>query len=512
MKKINRTKAVAKNIYFSFITQAVIVFINFLSRTVFIKQLGNNYLGINGLFYNILTLLSLSELGFGNAIIYSLYKPIANNDEKKISAIMNFYGKVYKYIFLIISIIGLSIVPFLKYIINMDEASKFPLNEIKIYYLLFLINSLFSYLYAYKSNLIVANQKAYIVKKYNLVTIIIQFIVQMVILLLFKNYAAYLIVQIICTFGNNISIAKKTEKMYPFITNVEEIEENEKNSICKNVKSIFIYKIATTFVENIDNILISIMVGTAVVGYYSNYHMIVNGVLGVITMFFASFTASVGNLNVEKEELKKEKVFDDIIFLNSFIMSVAATAFIICFEPFINWWIGNEYVLNKYVTLIIILNFYIYGILNPVCVFRDTTGKFKESRNIAIILMFLNLILSIFLGKIWGLFGILFATAISKLFTNVWYQPYILYRDVFKSNVFKYYYRQLKNLLIIAISSFVSWMIIRNINCNNLISLIIKALISISVTTLIFGFLNYKEDSLKNLIERLKFIIMGRNK
>lgn len=501
---MNRTEKTKKNVIYSFISQFFIIFLNFISRTIFIKILGNEILGINSLFTNILTLLSLTELGFGNAITYSLYKPIHDDDKKKITGIMNFYKKVYRYVAFIILGIGIILLPFLKYIVNLGESSTLNLFQIRIYFILFILNSLSSYLLAYKSNLIMADQKMFIIKKINLFITIFQFIVQSLCLIFFKNYFIYLVLQILFTFMNNVIISATSDKMYPYLKNNKlKIEDKDKSAILSNVKSIFIYKVATNIVENVDNILISILVGTVSVGLYSNYHMITSSLLGIISIFFSSFTASIGNLNIESDNKKKENIFYEVMIINSFIMIISTVCLLNCFGSFISFWVGESNKLSFLLTIVICFNYYIYGVLNPICVYRDSTGIFKEAKNISIVLAILNLVLSILLGKFYGMMGILGATFISKLLTNFWYQPYILFRDIFKSKPSQFFYDQLKNLIILFIAYVISYKFILIFNISGILLIVVSFIVSVIISFILVLVAYINDDNFKKLLSRL---------
>lgn len=501
---MNRTEKTRKNVIYSFISQFLIIFLNFVSRTIFIKILGNEILGLNSLFTNILTLLSLTELGFGNAITYSLYKPIHDGDNDKIAGIMNFYKKVYRYVAIIILCIGVTLLPFLKFIVNLDVNSTLNLFHIRIFFILFIFNSLSSYLLAYKSNLIMADQKMFVIKKINLFITIFQFITQSVSLLVFRNYFIYLIIQIVFTFLNNVIISITSDKLYPFLKNNNKIiEDKEKKSILSNVKSIFIYKVATNIVENVDNILISIMVGTISVGLYSNYHMITNSLLGIISIFFASFTASIGNLNIESDNQKKENIFHEVMIINSFIMIVSTVCLLNCFDNFISFWVGESNRLGFLLTVVICLNYYIYGVLNPICVYRDSTGIFKEAKNISIVLAILNLFLSIIMGKYFGMIGILGATFISKLLTNFWYQPYILFKHIFNNNSLKFFVDQIKNFIVLLIAYALSYSIISLFNISGILLIITSFIISGLISSLLVLLVYIRDKNFKKLIMRI---------
>lgn len=494
----NRTFNSLKNLFYSFGIQIGILVINFISRTIFIRVLGAEYLGINGLFTNILTLLSLAELGFGNAIIYSMYKPLAKGDTKKLSALVNFYRKIYIRVAVIVSLIGILLLPFLKYIVKTD----LPIDRLSIYYLLFLGNTIASYILAYKNSIINADQKVYILKICLFITNIIQAILQITILYATKNYVLYLTVQILCTLFNNAIVSYKADKIYPFIKDKQTLGEKEKKEIYQNVSAIFIYKLSGTLLNNTDNILISMLLGTIYVGYYSNYYMITSSLIGIVMMIFNSVTASVGNLIVEGNSGQQLKVFEEMNFIAFIICGIISITLLNVFNEFIAIWVGTEFILKNNVVLMIIINFYIMGMLNPIWIFRDTTGIFKETKNVSIILGILNIVLSLILGKICGLFGILLATAVSRLLTSCWYHPYILYRDIFKVPIKKYFLRQAYYILVLVLTSAIMFYISCMINATSLILIIFKCIINVLGAGIVFVIMLYKTREFQGVYDR----------
>ena len=267
----SRTSNSIRNIVVSVGCQLATLVLSFITRTLFIHILGTDYLGINGLFSNILSVMSLADLGFGTAIVYTLYRPLMENDQKQISAVINFYGKVYTIVAAIMLIVGVGIVPFLKYLVNLENELPF----LHLYYILFLLDSVCSYLYVYKSAVLEADQKNYIVKTNRTVFLLITNVVKLIVLYCTRNYFSYLIVQIIGTLLSNISIYRIAEKKYPYLRNSnEQLGKTEKKSIIDNVKSLFLYKIGGVILNSTDNILISAIVSTTVVGLYSNYSLL----------------------------------------------------------------------------------------------------------------------------------------------------------------------------------------------------------------------------------------------
>ena len=224
-----------KNAFANIIGQVIQVVLQFLCRTIFIKLLSTEYLGLNGLFTNVLSMLSLAELGFGNALIYSMYKPIHNNDKKQICHLINFYRKIYIYITIIIFILGISLLPFLQNFIK-DFENYNELENLYLIYILYLINTLCSYVYIYKRSIIDANQKNYITIIIQKAVNIFQNIIQIIFLYLTKNFIIYLIIQIICTLVSNIIISKIADKMFPYLKEDTKNlpEKYEQHKILKN--------------------------------------------------------------------------------------------------------------------------------------------------------------------------------------------------------------------------------------------------------------------------------------
>lgn len=506
----SRTNKSVKNIYYGLSYQVIVLVLSFLSRTIFINILGAEYLGINGLYSNILQVLSLADLGMGSAMTFSLYKPLSDNNRLLIASLMNFYKKVYNYIALFVVFFGLALVPFLDTFVNTN--TNFPNKE--LYYILFLSNSVLSYLFISNSTIIIADQKNYLIKKYSLIFEVSKFIIQVIILIFIKNYTLYLLVQVFATFTKNMYIARKSKQMYPYITdNNASLNELEKKNIFDNVKSMFVYKIGGVILNNTDNILISFMIGTIYVGLYSNYLLIVNGIKGFTDILFTSMTASVGNLNAETEinPLKKvekntEKVYEGINFLAFWIYGFCSIALFILLNDFIALWIGKEYVFSNNAVLIIVLNFYLPGSLSATILFRDTTGLFKQTKYVFIITSIINLLLSLIFGVYFGLIGILSATLISRLLTNFWFEPYMLYRHFFKKSALKYYLKQARYFIMLLLITIVIISINSYLNLSGIYGFIIKIVFCIAIPNIVImvSFKNTDEYILiKNKIENI---------
>ena len=500
MAKKSRTYNSSLNLLSSFGKQMITLILGFVSRWFFIKILGASYLGINGLFANIISVLSMADLGFGSAIVYSMYKPLAENNERKLAALLQFYKRVYKVIALVISVVGFRLIPFLKYLVKLDT----PIEHIEIYYILFLANVIISYLYSYKMCIITADQKDYLLNIYSFVFTIIQFVLQLVVLFALKNYIVYLVVQILCSFANNVFSSRKAVQHYPFIINKEKLSSAEKQEISKNIKSMFLYKIGGVLLNNTDNILISTLVGTITVGFYSNYSMIVQSIDTFARMFFSSINAGIGNLSVSEDIEYQFKIYKIVDFIAYMIYGFCTVCLFILMGDFIELCYGKEYRLETIICALIVINFYIPGIISANSVYRNATGMFKQMKYLLIITSFINLVLSVILGIKYGLFGIFLATGVSRLLTNVWYEPMILYKKYFHHRIREYIITHLSRDVILILV-----LVVVNFTCKicrhlNIVSFLVKTIICGATTLLLLIIIYWRTEEFVVLRARMK--------
>ncbi|MEG0442784.1 MAG: hypothetical protein RR548_07460 [Carnobacterium sp.] len=434
-----RTENSIKNAVFVILGQLLGILLSFISRTFFIRLLNAEYLGVHGLFTDVLSILSLAELGFGSAVIYGLYKPLAIKDEKKIKALMNFYALIYKLVGLAVLILGLILLPFLTFVIK--DTPNIP--HLNLIYLLFLFDSVFTYLFAYKRSLIIADQKNYIVTYYSRSFFALVNILQILVLYLTKNFILYLLVQIVFTVIENILLSKKADSMYPFLKtkNKEKLNEADKKELYKNVKAMALHRIGGVAVEGTDNILVSAFVGIIWVGLYSNYLLVLNAINSILNPLFDSVTASVGNLNAVESKEHSFTIYKNMLFINFWLVGFCAISLWILLTPFIVLWIGPNYVMNEMLVTLTVLNFYIKGMRKTTLLFKDAFGLFWNDRYKPVVELCVNLIVSITLATYFGFVGILLGTLISTLTTVFWIEPYVLYKNGFKTTVKDYFLR-----------------------------------------------------------------------
>lgn len=433
-----RFKNSLKNLSASFLSQIFIMMLTFICRTIFIKLLSAEYLGLSGLFTNILSVLSLSELGIGNAIIVHLYKPIAEHDEITISRYMNFYAVAYRVIGIVILAFGVISTPFLPFLVNTDV----DIPNLNIIYFLYIANTAVSYFCAYKRTILTVDQKEYINTINRNVFTLIQNVLQIIVLLLTRNYIFYVTTMVACTLFSNIRISVIADKMYPYLraNKQERLGKAQIIDLLKSLKAILYYKLGNTIINSTDNILISTILGVYFVGLYSNYSMIVGVVTTFALMIFSACSASLGNYNASESGENVHFIFRVMTLLSIWVYGVASICFACLFQPFIKLWIGEKYLLDTVTMSLVVIAFFLKGVISVSGTFIDITKLFIRTRMVPILMAIINIVVSIVAAKIIGLAGIFLGTIVSYCITQLWINPFILckYRFgvSFKSYVF----------------------------------------------------------------------------
>ncbi|MGG5738343.1 MULTISPECIES: lipopolysaccharide biosynthesis protein [Bacillus cereus group] len=491
-----------KNILFGLSGQLLSIGMGFVVRTVFIYTLGVEYLGVDGLFTSILIMFSLANLGFDTAIIYSLYKPLAENDIYKIQALMNLYQKAYRLIGLIVLLLGLSLLPFLPYITNAHTT----IENINMIYLLFLVSSVSSYYFVYKQSIIIADQRNHVISKIHSIFTIISHSLQIFLLVAISNYILVLIVQLVLRIIENIYIANTANKLYPYLQgkNNAKLSKEDRKLFFENLYALLLYKISGVVINGTDNIVISKFIGIIWVGVYSNYLLILNTLNTLLGYFFYSVTASVGNLNAKEDAEKKYFIFRVMNFANFWIYGFCTVCLWNLMNPFITLWLGKDYVFNKYIIFAIILNFFTAGMQNAATTFRETTGLFKKGKYRPIIAAVINIVVSIILAKHIGIAGVFLGTIISRLCTYFWYDPYIIFNLVFKKSV-KLYFARYGLFVVLVLVAVIITDILGNIFNNSIVSnMVIRSILCLVIPNTIFFMVFRKSEEFEYLINVFK--------
>ncbi|EJQ97577.1 MULTISPECIES: lipopolysaccharide biosynthesis protein [Bacillus cereus group] len=476
--------------------QIIITMLGFISRTVFINSLGITYLGINGLLTNILSMLTLAEAGIGASIMYSLYKPIADNDQTKINVLMNFYRKAYMIIALVVLLLGLSIMPFLQYFIK-DSNVK----DIYLIYGIFLLNTVLPYLYVHKSTFLNVCQKGYIVIGIYSISSIASTCFKIGILHFTKNYILYLVMDSIITIITSIFLVTLVNKMYPFLKNKasSRLDSETKRKIVQNVKAIVLQNIGNYLIFGTDNIMISSFISVAAVGLYSNYTMLIEICRTFINQIFNNIYHSVGNLVANESIDKVYSVYKVYMLLNFWLYSFFTIALYIMIEPFITLWLGSEFLMSKGVLLILMIIFYERGMRNSITTVKTTSGIFHEDRYAPLCQAAMNLIISIVLVQYIGIAGVFIGTFVSALAVPFWITPYLVYKNVFHKPVRGYFLKYIYYIAVGIGSYLLTSFICNFISSDNFLTLLLRGIICLVIPNLIYVFVFCKTDEFKYL-------------
>lgn len=454
---MSRTSNAIKNTGFGLLGKITNLMLAFISRTIFIYFLGSTYLGVNGLYSEILSLLSFAELGFGSAMTFAMYKPVANNDTEKIKKLLCFYRTVYRIIAGIIAVLGICLLPFLQFIVK--GAEWLSITELRIYFLIFLTNTVVGYFVTYKYSYLNALQKNYINTNIDTIVNTISYCAQTIAILLFKNFLFYLLANSLVLTLSRFAIALYLNRKYPILKEkpLVPLSKNEKKPIFKEVQGLAVHQFSSVAVHSTDSILISMISGLGVVavGYISNYNMLINSVLGFVTILFNSVISGFGNLVATSTVDNYHKVFKEINFLNFWIYGFCSICFWILIPPFITLWIGSDKLIDTISFSLIIINCYLQGQSSAFNNARIAKGNFGKDKGWAIAQALVNLIVSIIAGYYLGLVGIYIGTAVSRL-VYVIFRPYSTYNFLFgrsSSEYYKSFFIYLGAVLIAAIIS-----------------------------------------------------------
>ena len=450
-----RSENSIRNVTVNLTSQIISTLISFVCRTVFIHTLGQTYLGVDGLFGNFLSLLALAELGIGQTIIYHMYQPLAQHDQKKLGALMALFKKAYHTIGLIIGVVGLALTPCYHFFINSDV----NVPHLTLIYLLYVFNSVITYFFSYQQCIITADQKGYVCTLYKYGFCILQNITQILVLIFLRNFIVYFCLQILFSFFTNYFLARKAGKMYPFLKKYadQKLSPEDRKDISRNIKAMFLHRFGGVVVNGTDNLLISKLFGVISVGLYSNYYMITSTLNSLTSQIFDGIMASVGNLGAVEGKKKSYRVFLSVNFAGFWIFSFCSICLFCLFNPFIELWVGNKMLLPANVVFVIVLNFYATGMRQAVLTFKTSLGLFWYDRYKALAEALINLAASILLAQVFGMEGVFLGTLVSIVTTDLWVEPLVLYRHGFHRSPVPYFLRYMIYTLLTFATGAVTW-------------------------------------------------------
>ena len=426
---MSRTGKSARNFLFTLLSNMAAVLIGLAAQRIFIRILGLEYSGLNGLFSNVITMLSIADLGIGEAVVFHMYKPLEEDDRETVRSLMAFYRKAFRVVALVIGIVGVCLIPVLPHLAKTETATV----NIKIVYILFLLDVVFSYLLSYKRSMLYADQKNYIVNIVHMIYLISMNTGQLLMVLFTHNYYLYLLVKLFFRVLENVVIIRIVDRSYPYLDlrGARPLEPAIMADIKRKVGALFFHKVGTFCVNGTDNILISRFLGLTVAGLYSNYFLVIDAVTKLFGPAVSALTPSVGHLLVEADSGRLFSVFRRIRFMNFWIACFAATSLLTMVQPFVSLWFGPEYLLE--IPVIMLLSFQLFQTLmrGSYNAFQDAAGIFYENRFVPLAESALNLISSLLLLRVWGLAGVFAGTIISGTALWCFSYPKFVYRKLF---------------------------------------------------------------------------------
>lgn len=454
MNEASRVLNSTRNMIYGLISQVIVLILNFVIRIIFIRFLGETYLGVNGLFSNILSILSLAEMGFGTAMTFNLYKPLAEKNENMILSLMKFYKQVYQFIGLFVGIVGIMILPFLKYIIN----NNVQIDNLQLIYLMFLADSVLSYFFAYRRSILNADQKAFICSQYRYIFVFFKAFFQIIVIVIFKNFLIYLFIQILSTFLENLFISKKVSQLYPFLKrkDFQPLQKNNIQLIKKDVGALILSKIASVSLNGTDNIIITAFTNIKNVGILSNYTLISGSISMVVSQVSSALIGSLGNFIASEDKERHYEIFKKIDFLYFSLYAFCFVCMFNLYNPFISFFFGRKLTFDSSIVLVFCLNYLIEGLLQSFWNFRTTMGLFTQGKYRPLLAASINIILSIIMGAKMGIIGVLLGTSASRILINLWYDPYIIFKYGLKMNPWIYYFSYFYRIILVGILTFIT--------------------------------------------------------
>ncbi len=438
----DRTKYSMKNATIAMVTKIIAIVFGFFARMIFTRTLSMTYVGVNGLFTNILGALNVADLGIGTALVYSIYQPVACGNIEKQRALMKLFRRIYGVTACVVLVLGAAMFPIL-YSINTEISA---IHGVGLIYLIFLIRTVGSYFLMHWSMIFLAYQRNYVNDFYDSLFLVLQNTIQSILLLTTHNYYLYLFVYVLSMICRNITICIRAKKEYPevFEGPAGQISKPEKQEVYRNMRAILMHKVGTVVINNIDNLTLTAIVGITAVGMYSNYYLIIGSIRQVIDRIINGIAGSVGNLGATED---RGHVHD--VFLAAFLIVAVGygTAAIILYgilDVFVAASFGEAYVFPKQVVIVLCLNLFLNGIRQASLIFRDSLGLFWNDRYKTMAESLVNLISSIILAKQFGTVGVFIGTTVSIVGISMWVEPIVLYRDFFHVPVKEYFVKLLR--------------------------------------------------------------------
>ena len=502
---MGRTRRAFVNIIWGFIEKMITLICPFIIRTIMIYKLGNEYLGLNGLFTSILQVLSLAELGFGDAIVFSMYKPIIENDNKVLSALLNLYKKVYRIIGMVILCVGLLILPFITKFVK----GGYP-SEVNIYvlYCIYLFNTVISYfLFAYKESLLKAHQRNDVNSRILSGCNIVMYVLQIIVLLLFSNYYLYIVIMPVTTIVLNCVRSLFVKKMYPQIVCEGHIEKDAVIGLSKRIIGLTLNKLAQVCRNSFDSIIISSFLGLVILARYQNYYYIISALTVMVSIITTAVGAGIGNSIAAETVEKNYSDYKEFLFIYNWIACFCTVCMLCLYQPFIELWVGKSNVLPLSTVILCCIYFYTMKLGDIAAVYRQAAGIWWEDKFRPIVESVVNLAVNIVLVKYIGVDGVLVSTIISIVCINIPWATYVLFKVYFKMSIKEVFFKYIRYFIETTVLCAVVYGICSRINGNLLVVLVVRTIICIGLVNAGLYIISYTKPefvSAKNRVFRRK--------
>lgn len=509
--KIERTKNAIRNILSGIILKVYQIIVPFLIRTSLIYFLGIEYLGLNSLFASILQVLNLAELGVGSAMVFSMYRPIAEDDTSKICALMRLYKIYYRIIGIIVCIIGMGLIPFIPKLIYGNIPQDM---NIYVLYILNLAATVLTYwLFAYKNSILVAHQRNDINSKISLIIETIKYVIQFAVLYAFKSYYLFVITILFTQILSNVVTAIVANKMYPQYKASGKLPKNEIKIINRRIKDLFTAKLGSVIVNQVDTIVISAFLGLTMLAIYQNYYYLVAAVSGFISIIFGACTAGIGNSLVVETQDKNFNDFNKFTFIILWISGVCTACFLGLFQPFMELWIGKQGMMDFPAVVLMCIYFFIIELNSLLNLYKDAGGIWREDRFRPLVTAIVNLGINLMLVNICGIYGIILSTVLSMTCVGMPWILHNLFSTIFeKKHLKKYLKKLLWYIFISALACLISYFVSSIVNVSLLGNLIIRGVICFIIPNIIFFIIYHKSLEFKQSVMLLDQITKGKIK
>lgn len=510
-KTMTRTQNIKKNLIFNVIRYATNILLQFVLRTVLIYYMGAEYLGLNGLFTNIFSFLNLAELGIGGAIVFSMYKPIAENDIEKVKALQNLYKKFYIIIAIVVGVLGAVLTPFIKYFMNGGVEADI---NIYILYVMYLAYTLVGYFSAHKRSLLFAYQRNDIENKIKTVCSFLMVGIQIAILILTRNYYFYFSVSILFALVEGISVQIVANKLYPEINGkAEKLDDLTKKEITKNVTALSLHKVGKAVVFSTDNILVSTFLGLAILGVYTNYSLIITTLTMISQMIYNAITASAGDLIASSSTEYVYERYKKTNFIFSYYSGMTTICLVTLFQPFIAKWTGDaSYLLDFSTVLLLCVSYYLTGMRTGVWVYKDAAGLFDQDKWKPIAEALVNLVVSVGLAYVMGINGIVIGTIVSTLVAPFWVEPYVLYKYYFKKSTKPFFLRYALDVVITLVCGVATYFICSFIPTPNILLLAVKFVVCFVLANVLLILAYLPTGDIRNTFQIVKSLFNRKTK